>query len=203
MLTSLADLVERCRGELGDLENCVTPLWHPLGFVSCEIYRFPSGGVARVHFWPRGLRRTKNPDWPIHTHSYALQSRVLAGQVRDIQYRAEPSGNGRIYTVEYSEGGSRVVKSDRTVQLAKTVDEIRVAGSEYSVPQGTFHQTRVHEEETALTIVLLSNHTSDPPEVVGTDEQNAYPYDRIPFDKDAFWEAVRSGMRCSPTSDSK
>jgi hypothetical protein len=203
MQTSLADLVEKCRRDIVDLEEDTTPLWHPLGFVSCEAYCLPSGDVARVHFWPRGQRRTKNPDWPIHTHSYALRSRVLSGQVRDIQYRAEPPGGGRIYMVEYSEGGSRVVKSNRTVELAKTVDEIRVAGSEYSVPQGTFHQTRVPEEESAVTIVLLSNHTNDPPEVIGTDEGNVYPYDRIPFAKNAFWQAVRSALGCRPKADSK
>lgn len=199
MPTSLSELINQLRSDIEGVAATSVPLWHPLGFVSCEVFRHPSGVVARVHHWPRNARRTKSPDWPIHTHSYALQSRVLEGRVRDIQYSSSPLGLRRVYSVEYMEGGSRIVKTDKMVNLEAVVDVVREAGSEYSVPRGAFHQTHVPKSESATTFVLLADHSNVAPEVIGTDEEPTYPYERVPYDSSLFWSAVRRALGCSPT----
>ena len=200
MQTSIIDSLVFLNDNLDQLASKLTPLWHPLGFVSCVVDESPGQYVTRVHFWPAGERRVKNPDWPIHTHSYELRSLVLSGAVRDLQYRVESGGQWRIYTVNYFEGGSEIVCTSGSVNAVAEVDEVRHAGAEYEVPRGIFHQTQVPLNKSAVTIVLLSNHGSEAPKVLGTEQEKTYPYDRIPFDRTVFWNAVRGALKCHLTN---
>ncbi len=150
--------------------------------------------VARVHYWPTGERRVKNPDWPIHTHSYALKSMVLSGQVRNLQYSIEPGDQWCIYSVKYYEGGSEIVRTSEGVNACPTTDELRDAGDQYEVPQGVFHQTQVPFDQAAVTLVLLTDHRAEPPKVLGTRQAEKYPYDRIEFSHRVFWRAVREAV---------
>lgn len=94
MKAEFSDTLNFLHENLENFSSTLVPLWHPLGFVSCVIDELPSSHVVRVHYWPKSQRRVKNPDWPIHTHTYRLRSLVLAGEVRDIQYRISPEVNG-------------------------------------------------------------------------------------------------------------
>lgn len=200
MQTSTQDSFDFLSDNLEELASKVIPLWHPLGFVSCVIEESPMQYVTRVHFWPPGERRVKNPDWPIHTHSYALRSLVLSGAVRDLQYKVEPGEEWSIYSVNYYQGGSEIVRTSESVSAVPEVDEIRQAGTRYEVPRGIFHQSQVPHDKAAVTVVLLSDHGTDAPKVLGTKHADRYPYDRIEFDPETFWKAVREAVECHLTN---
>ena len=170
------------------------PLWHPLGFVSCLIFSKKGEFDIRVHFWPKGERRTKKPDWPIHTHSYALSSVVLTGRIRDIQYQAVDCGEHCAYKVKYFEGGSEMVKTDTTITLTESASTIHGPGEQYVVEQGIFHQSRVDLDKKAVTLVALSEMSKNSPLVMGLDAEVKYPYERLTFDPEFFWAEVRDAI---------
>lgn len=174
-------------------QKCV-PLWHPLGFVSTVIAKVNGSHTLRLHYWPKNERRTKNPDWPIHTHSYSLSSLVLAGKVEDFQYELEAGLQYSVYEVRYFGGDSEIVRTNRTVSVAKAARNIHSPGTQYRVERGVFHQSRVPYGESAVTLVALSDTSSDPPLVLGKTGDSRYPYDRTCFDPDTFWTAVRIAM---------
>lgn len=187
MKIEIPDLLSSLRENFGSLAANLVPLWHPLGFVSCVIDEVSSSHIARVHYWPEGERRVKNPDWPIHTHAYRLESLVLAGAVRDLQYRVQSGTEWCEYSVNYYSGGSEIVRTPNEVDTFAEVDELRRSGSRYEVPRGVYHQTLVPHEQSAVTLVLLTDHSSDAPKVLGSKLAERYPYDRISFDRERFW----------------
>lgn len=200
MKAEASDLLVFLRDNLRALSSDVVPLWHPLGFVSCVIDEVPDKYVARVHYWPNGERRVKNPDWPIHTHSYTLSSLVLDGCVRDLQYRRTEGDEWCVYSVNYFNGGSEINRTGESIDLITNLDELRSAGDQYQVARGIYHQTQVPINQSAVTLVLLTNHGSDAPKVLGSALANRYPYDRIPFEANRFWGAVEEAMECHLTS---
>lgn len=185
------------RRELYRLKRDCVPLWHPLGFVSCVIYEEPRLLTVRVHYWPLGKRRVKNPNWPIHTHCYDLSSLVLAGCVRDIQYDVRTGDSYTVYKVNYYEGGSEIVDTYSSVRILETVNKVRAAGEQYVVNRGIYHQTLVQKDDCAVTVVVLSNFGGEAPRVLGMSAAVRYPYDRRPFDKDCFWGAVTRALEGS------
>ena len=169
----------------------IQPLWHPLGFVSCVIKENPGELTLRVHYWPPNDRRTKNPDWPVHTHSYALSSLVLLGNIEDIQYDIIDGEKYSIYKVSYFNGDSEISNTNRKTSILKYTSEMRTEGQQYRVERGVFHQSSVKLSESAVTFVALSESSSEAPLVLGDNGDNRYPYDRMPFNQEVFWSAVR------------
>jgi hypothetical protein len=182
------------RENFSALNSRAQPLWHPLGFVSC-IIRDEEKYTTRVHYWPKNERRHKNPNWPIHTHAYVLDSLVLEGRVRDIQYRQGEGSEYTIYSVSYSDQNSTIDRTDQHISIEYLVDDVRESGEEYSVPIGTFHQTLVPTNESAITLVVISRFGSVNPLVLGAAENESYPYDRVEYDKLVFWNRVRRAIK--------
>ena len=203
MQIDILESIDFLSDQLGRLALEVVPLWHPLGFVSCVVDEYPGLYVRRVHYWPPGERRVKNPDWPIHTHSYDLESLVLSGNVRDTQYRVSPGDQWCVYSVNYYQGGSEIVRTSECVSAIVEVDALRHAGERYQVPRGVFHQSQVAHDQAAVTVVLLSNHGADAPKVLGTRQAEKYPYNRIAFDPSLCWEAVQEGVRSAKSGGAK
>ncbi len=194
MRTDFLKLSEFILENLETLSSNLVPLWHPLGFVSCVVENVPSSHTVRLHYWPRGERRVKNPDWPIHTHSYTLTSLVLKGKLRDLQYRVATGHEKRVYSVNYFEGGSEIVRTSETVEVHDKIDEIRFSGDQYQVSCGVFHQTQVSIDQSVVTLVILKDHVSEAPKVLGDEQSEKYPYDRIPFNSVHFWSEVHNAL---------
>lgn len=194
MKAEFSDTLNFLHENLENFSSTLVPLWHPLGFVSCVIDELPSSHVVRVHYWPKNQRRVKNPDWPIHTHTYRLRSLVLAGEVRDIQYRISPGSEWCVYSVNYYSGGSEIIRTPHEVDAIVEIDELRRSGNHYEVPRGVYHQTLVPIEQTAITLVLLTDHDSDTPKVLGSKLAERYPYNRVPFDRYEFWGKIRDSL---------
>ncbi|MYB76784.1 MAG: hypothetical protein F4X83_06765 [Chloroflexi bacterium] len=179
------------RDNISEIASTCQPLWHPLGFVSCVIRREEDEFTTRVHYWPRGNRRTKEPNWPIHNHAYELSSHILAGCVRDIQYRLVRGNDYAIYSVSYAGENSTITLTNRRTSLEKLIDQFHLAGEDYSVSVDTFHETDVPMQEQAISLVVQSNFRDTEPLVLGTGEGGQHSYDRIEFDRVAFWSQVR------------
>ena len=60
----------------------------------------------------------------------------------------------------------------------------------YEVAKGVFHQSYVGMEETAITLVALSDFSDVNPLVVGQEANEFYPYERKPFSANNFWSKV-------------
>lgn len=195
MKTDLAHALAFLRKNIDRIAAELVPLWHPLGFVSCVVDESRAPLITRVHFWPANERRVKNPDWPIHTHSYSLNSLVLSGAVKDIQYDVIAGNQWCVYSVRYYEGGSEIIRTPERVIAVPSVVEMRYAGQEYEVPRGVFHQTQVEYGQSAVTLVSLSQHGSEAPKVLGTEQAERYPYDRTAFDAELFWGEVRKALK--------
>lgn len=200
MKINAVDYVKYLIENIDEFEVNCTPLWHPLGFVSCLIAEVNENYKLRVHYWPSGERRTKNPNWPIHTHSYTLSSLVLSGCVRDTQYRLAKGGDYQVYKVEYFDGGSHIIKTDQSVSLVESINKTHKAGNQYRVERGMFHQSLVDFNESAVTFVALSEDAKEPPLVLGESAADRYPYDRAPFDSRVFWAAVKSAVSACGSS---
>src|SRR6266478_2609078 len=62
------------------------PTWHPYGFLIFKLGSGGNGETIRLHVWPRGHRHMQLPVWPIHSHPWDLQSRVICGRLRVTEY---------------------------------------------------------------------------------------------------------------------
>lgn len=195
MKTNASDHLPYLLGNLDLVERESTPLYHPLGFVSCLV-PCARDMILRLHFWPEGERRYKNPLWPIHTHNYRLSSFVVAGEVIDVQYDAEISEFGAevIYEVEYSGEDSKISESARKCFLTEARRNILKSGDSYQVERGIFHQSEVEQGRSAVTFVCLTDKGAENPLVVGEPTGRVFPYERVRYDKDLFWRHVRSGL---------
>ena len=194
MKTELSAQIEYLHKNFSVLAQTCQPLWHPLGFVSCEV-RKKGGYMVRLHYWPKCERRGKNPNWPIHTHVYNLVSRVLGGRVRNIQYRETKGEEFKVYLVEYFGDQSAIGLTDERTSIEKVKDEIIDAGKEYSVEVGTFHETVVDFGEAAWTLVVLSDVVAIEPKVLGVSGGRCYRYDRVEFDKLLFWTEMKNVLQ--------
>lgn len=186
---------------LEDLIKTKEPLWHPLGFTSCLIEEVKNVREIRVNYWPLHQRRTKNPDWPIHTHRYHLSSMVLAGSVEDIQYVTEDGSSDHIYEVRYSGKDSEIKKTSNRISLKENICNSRKAGEVYEVERGVFHQSYVGMGESAITLVALSNFSDVNPLVVGQEGSEFYPYERKSFSADHFWSKVRLAVNAISSAE--
>jgi len=142
-------------------------LWHPLGFVSATLLKDESG-TLKLHFWPKGDRRSKTPDWPIHDHAFHISSRVLVGTVGSVRYEVASGSTHRRYSVVYSDSDSKLKPTEHLVSCREAGRAIMQAGTKYELPIGTYHENIVPAAELALTLVLKSSALYTSPNVVGT-----------------------------------
>jgi hypothetical protein len=198
MKTDAITYLDFLEENLTSLSSDCQPLWHPLGFSSCIIKSDVPDQVLRVHFWPQGERRTKNPDWPIHTHCYKLSSLILQGKICDIQYTQHEGDDFVVYEVTYDNGNSKITNSGRRISISESTNLIRETGCQYTVPREVFHQSQVSFDSSAVTLVSLCNMTDDKPLVLGINGDDSYPYERKPFSKDYFWNAVKTAIDTFP-----
>jgi hypothetical protein len=183
------------REHLHDLTG-LQPFWHPLGFVSCLLHR-DDRETLRLHYWPANNRRPKTPNWPIHTHIFDLESTILAGRVRDRQYRLVNGNAYTEYAVRYNEIHSTIVPTDQQTDVVLSCDVVWPTGATYCVPVGTFHETVIGIADEALTLVACTNFRSADPLVLGRAGDVAYPYQREAFDSSQFWSRVKLAVASS------
>src|SRR6218665_1155850 len=118
------------------------PLWHPLGFISCTLAQGPDWAL-KVRLWPMGTRLTKRPNWPIHDHSYRIESRVLHGALRNRVYSMVPGERFERYRVDYESKASSLTPTGQRTDLFLEKSAHQESDSLYVVEKGVFHNSFV------------------------------------------------------------
>ncbi len=128
---------------------------HPLGFWHVSLGN-TSEGTIRLHLWPRSSRYPQAPHWPIHTHTFDLQSIVLVGSIENRLYTTQTAHDGshRVYEVNYSEADSVLRDTGRIVQASLSGCSAVTARQGYRVSVSEFHETAVPDNCFAATLVL-------------------------------------------------
>jgi hypothetical protein len=152
---SLTWLVAALRGVASGEGGGVTAIRHPLGFICLPIQRTGPLGLC-VHVWTSRLAQARPTTSAIHCHSWALQSKVLYGSVRNTVMATEESTDPthRVYEVHSSGGRDELRATSRVVRCTEQRTEVRKAGDVYTLAAGVFHTTDVASGEETATVVF-------------------------------------------------
>lgn len=167
-------------------------MWHPLGFVSLTLESGDTWAL-KLHYWPPNQRVPKSPVWPIHDHSFHIDSRVLWGEIESELFDVLDGDSQQLYQVQYTGKDSKLMPTERTVTLKSLGREVHRQGARYQIPKGLFHRSIVPPDRSAVSVVLKSEGFEHAPLVIGDKAGTPVPYLRQKFDNDIFWEAVLNG----------
>ena len=166
-----------------------TPLWHPLGFVSCTISE-GVGWALKVHVWPKGSRLAKRPNWSIHDHVFRIHSRLLQGSLRNRVYEVRPGSSLEIYSVDYESKASALIPTGRFVDVTLARSDSQPKDSRYVVEIGQFHHSHVPTNTLAASLVLKTGRIEARPLVIGRRHSSAIQlpvYERSTYPPSVFW----------------
>jgi hypothetical protein len=120
---------------------------HPNGFIQLTL----EDGY-RLHLFLDKEVYERFPRTPIHTHAFVLESRVMLGEVTNIEYEVaeDPHGDLCMYTAKNMESELEKVIG-KTYSISNKKEEVIKVGEEYHVRINTFHES-LHRGDT-ITIV--------------------------------------------------
>ncbi len=147
---------------------------HPLGFWTVLLSRSRTE-EWRFHYWPKGSRTITGMPATIHTHDKVIESKVVLGELRNIEYQIEKVGTlGRpIYQVAYhgdkfSQKTKNILRNDGERAAATVLSEKIVRyGERYRVKAHTYHEVVVSEDMETATICNMNSHVPGPINVLG------------------------------------
>ena len=163
-----------------------TCLVHPHGFWVVLLNRTATE-EWRFHFWPKGSRYTTGIAGKIHTHDKVVESRIVRGELTNIQYQvnAVERAEHTIYHVVYEgdkfmQNTSNVLeKTQELVEAVATSERVLKVGNSYRVEPHTYHEAVVAEDGVTATVVCMHSQVAGPIKVVGLASQA----DRITFQR--------------------
>lgn len=141
---------------------------HPLGF-SFITLPLKNGFSLRFHLWTDSLDpETARARGVLHDHTYILNSVVVKGRLRQRTFSVlpDPLGPFSEFQVSYSEGASRLRRTQNRCDLRIESDEIMPSGRLYRLEPGVVHEVQVAEVPCA-TLVLTCPKLARSPRVFG------------------------------------
>jgi len=148
----------------------VTSTWSPFGFLITHLAPPESPDLLRLHIWPSEGHEKQKPDWPIHFHSWALRSWIIAGTITNELYKVTP----------YATDGEFVLYATRSEREISTIENTGIkaacslvshityhSGESYYVAPGDYHASRAIEDNLNATIVHMWDRTKEKPNAVG------------------------------------
>lgn len=134
---------------------------HPLGFLRLPLTnpnRLAEG--LYLHVWPEGGLAKQEPASPIHCHVFDLESRVLLGALINLEYQVRINSDGEFRLLEavYEGQQSARIPTHISANCYLTGERVYEAGQVYTLPKGTFHETRVLNEP---VVTLMSKFNVD------------------------------------------
>ena len=165
-------LIEQVKGWMK--KDDISCLLHPHGFWVVLLNRSETE-EWRFHYWPKESRKTTGMPARIHTHDKIVESRILVGELKNIEYNLVKvkSGGQPIYQVvydgdKYFQETSNVLRKtdERAVAIAR-VEEILRVGNSYRVEAHTYHEAIVAEGVEAATIVCMHSPVAGGAKVLG------------------------------------
>ena len=121
----------------------------------------------------------------IHSHNKVVESRILVGELTNVEYNLVKREYDALPIYEVGYGGNKYSRQTTNV-LRKTKEQASAivvreealgVGSSYRVEAHTFHQAIVEENVDAATIVCMHSGVAGPAKVLGL---KGYP-DEIAF----------------------
>ncbi|HEU4327038.1 MAG TPA: hypothetical protein VFS21_28110 [Roseiflexaceae bacterium] len=176
-------LVEEVIDGIGATRHIHQATWHPSGFAVIPLNERNDHMLARIHIWPTPAPPRPNPDWPIHNHTWAIDSRILCGALTDetIAVTSDPEGAHVLYLPACAaDGTGMLVRSEARVSATVTRRSTYHAGEQYYLAPDAFHVSVPAPDLTATVVVMTrpsfgatrvlgdlsgadSYHTSRPP----------------------------------------
>ena len=117
---------------------------HPLGFFYFQ-KKITSRMSHHVHVWLQETFDEMRND--THSHSYTIESAVLAGKIRNDLFRYEEDSEGKVleFEVMYEAGKSIVRCTGKRGNLEQTASSDTSKGKRYHLEAGTIHRVTVEE----------------------------------------------------------
>ena len=167
----------------------ITSTWHPYGFLVTRLGSIDSK-TFRLHIWPETPYTRQNPDWPIHSHPWEMQSLILHGHLTNCLYHVSYDNlysTERLYQIIYDGKHSVLQATNQLVSHKLSSENVYIKGEAYYVQANDFHVTNVKEGNLTATLVVTYNANSSPPNVIGRVEgEKSYQYEREICEKDMF-----------------
>jgi hypothetical protein len=169
-------------------QNGISGMWSPFGFIITCLNPPTSSEIVRLHIWLSNVRPRQTPDWPIHFHSWTLQSRVLCGSITNHIYDVRPNPNceRELYQAKYIGNNSSSVESTGIkVSCDLLNSKTYYPGQSYFVEPGEYHSVDAGENMFCATLVLMTNNNNKIPYIVGQINHNEnYVYERAMLDNE-------------------
>lgn len=162
------------------------PRVHPNGFV-----QFDLSEELRLHVWHHEIPRQKT-NTPIHDHTFDMTSEVLNGRMVNINYEIMTEPLSR-FVIHVPENG-KLTPTEQQVGIDKNSVDVIWYGEEYSVPEGSFHESIA--PHSAVTLIHMSpTQRSIPPRVlVPRTQKPDNSFDRYDAMTEDVWGIVRDVM---------
>lgn len=127
---------------------------HPNGFIQLNLE-----DDYRLHLFLDKEVYERFPRTPIHTHALVLESRVMLGEVTNVEYEVQedPLGNLCMYTAQNMESELEKVLS-KTYSISSKREETIKVGEEYRVKVHTFHES-LHKGDTITIVRKIRNNS--------------------------------------------
>ena len=147
---------------------------HPLGFIYIELGHFEST-IYRFHIWPKNIRYTQIPNWPIHNHIYNLQSIVLSGKLKQIEYEIiiDNEGDNKLFSVDYNSQGTIKKDLKKRIKLIRRNITNLIQYNSYSFQKDLYHSIHVPKNMLSATFVKTSNIDNLKKPIVVSSEMNS------------------------------
>lgn len=140
---------------------------HPLGFVQAKFIEDTT--EFRLNIWGSRLSRRKEPDWPVHTHRFDFESKVVAGQLCDTRLELEDKVDGSLFvhTVIYEGARSFLQPLDNCGRIVtRTIESVYSAGDRYSMGSAEFHYS-VPITQLCVSLMKIGRSSISPALVIG------------------------------------
>lgn len=169
---------------------------HPLGFIQAKFVENTT--EFRLNIWGSQMGRRKIPNWPIHTHRFDFESKVLAGQLSDTRLEVFPNEDGSLvaYAVSYEPKGSFLRPVDTSRRMVKKIaKEIYSAGEHYSMSSADFHSSSSNTR-LCITLMKLGRQANSPALVIGDKlpRSEVLEYKPIKLPGDQILSELRNGI---------
>ncbi|MFC1560570.1 hypothetical protein ACFL3W_01350 [Pseudomonadota bacterium] len=141
--------------------------WHPLGFVMSQLSENEEKKI-RLHLWPEDRSKAQEPFWAIHDHLFNLNSWLISGSIKNIEYETiDESNEYCLYEARYVNNSSQLIRLDKFVGIVQTKTTLVEKGDYYEINAGVFHQSASVGSSTAVTVCETSKKLNRHPWVIG------------------------------------
>lgn len=153
----VAQLVAAVIDQIATTPHLHAATWHPSCFAVIPLLPRNDELLLRIHVWPTPAPARPDPDWPVHNHTWAIDSRILCGALTDetVAVTPDPQGPRVLYTPTCTlDGEACLTRTDARVHAAVTRRATYLPGEQYHMEPDLFHVSVPADELTATAVVM-------------------------------------------------